>query len=124
MTATPDATTTPQPGTWHDRGHIFIVSGDLSRLACDDVLIPTDAEGLCQPWLPTETDPFGAVANNIAALFAATGAGCALYLALQRWRAPQPVPTAEPVDCAAAASVCVRHPRPHRCGWDDPLCAW
>ncbi|MBB2771094.1 MULTISPECIES: hypothetical protein [Mycolicibacterium] len=68
-------------------------------------LIPTDAEGLCQPWLPTETDPFGAVANNVAALFAAAGAGCALYLALQRWRAPQPVPTAEPVDCAAAASV-------------------
>ena len=68
-------------------------------------LIPTDAEGLCRPWLPTETDPFGAVANNITALFAAAGAGCALYLALQRCRAPQPVPTAEPVVCASAASL-------------------
>jgi len=68
-------------------------------------LIPTDAEGLCQPWLPSETDPFGAVANNVAALFVAAGTGCALYLALQRWRAPEPVPTAEPADCASAASV-------------------
>lgn len=68
-------------------------------------LIPTDADGLCRPWLPTVTDPFGAVANNVAALAVAVGAGCALYLGLQRWRPPQPAPTAEPDDCASAASV-------------------
>lgn len=68
-------------------------------------LIPTDAVGLCRPWLPTEADPFGAVANNVAALFAAAGAGWAMYAALQRWRAPQPIPTARPEHCAAAGSV-------------------
>ncbi len=25
-----------------ERGHLFVVHADLSRLGCDDVLIPTD----------------------------------------------------------------------------------
>ena len=65
-------------------------------------LIPTDSRDLCQPWLPTVTDPFGAVANNITALFAATATGAAFYLGLNRWRRPQPPPTAAAPDCAAA----------------------
>ncbi|KUI32718.1 hypothetical protein [Mycobacterium sp. GA-2829] len=64
-------------------------------------LIPTDADGLCQPWLPTEADPYGAVANNITALFVAALAGCALYVALQKWRPRQHPPTAEPDHCAS-----------------------
>ena len=24
------------------RGHVFVVHGDLTQLACDDVLVPTD----------------------------------------------------------------------------------
>ncbi|AKS35564.1 hypothetical protein [Mycolicibacterium goodii] len=67
-------------------------------------LIPADAEGLCRPWLPTEADPFGAVANNITALFIATAAGAALYLGLQRGRREQPQPTASPGACAEAAT--------------------
>jgi hypothetical protein len=35
----PDASTAPG-----DTGHVFVVHGDLSRLSCDDVLIPTDSE--------------------------------------------------------------------------------
>lgn len=67
-------------------------------------LIPADADGLCRPWLPTEADPFGAVANNIAALFIATAAGAALYLGLQRGRREQPQPTASPDACAEAGT--------------------
>ncbi|TFV56815.1 diphosphate--fructose-6-phosphate 1-phosphotransferase [Mycobacterium sp. PS03-16] len=68
-------------------------------------LIPTDSVGLCQPWLPTVDDPFGGVGNNAAALLVAAAAGTAMYLALQRWRHPQPLPTAEAETCAAAATV-------------------
>lgn len=67
-------------------------------------LIPADAEGLCRPWLPTEADPFGAVANNITALFVATAAGATLYLGLQHRRREQPHPTASPRACAEAAT--------------------
>lgn len=68
-------------------------------------LIPTDAVGLCQPWLPTVDDPFGGVGNNVTALLIAAAAGVGMYLALHRWRRPQPLPTAESDDCAAAATV-------------------
>jgi hypothetical protein len=67
-------------------------------------LVPTDSGGLCQPWLPTVADPFGGVANNIVALFAAAATGAALYLGLSRWRAPQAAPTASGPDCTAAAT--------------------
>lgn len=67
-------------------------------------LIPTGPDALCQPWLPTVTDPFGAVANNITALFVATAAGATLYLGFSRWRPPQPPPTAALLDCADAAT--------------------
>lgn len=68
-------------------------------------LIPTDtASGVCDPWLPTVTDPFGGVANNITALFVAAGAGAAMYLALNRWRRDQPEPTPQPQSCADAAT--------------------
>ena len=68
-------------------------------------LIPTDSGGLCQPWLPTVADPFGGVANNVVALFAATATGAALYLGMSRWRRPQPAPTASAPDCAQAATA-------------------
>ncbi|KWX26011.1 diphosphate--fructose-6-phosphate 1-phosphotransferase [Mycolicibacterium wolinskyi] len=67
-------------------------------------LIPTGAVDVCEPWLPTETDPFGGVANNVAALFVATAAGAALYLALDRWRPSQSPPTASQPACAEAAT--------------------
>lgn len=67
-------------------------------------LIPTGNDGLCQPWLPTVADPFGGVANNITALFAAAGVGAGLYLALDRWRPAQSAPTASPPACAEAAT--------------------
>jgi hypothetical protein len=67
-------------------------------------LVPADAEGLCRPWLPSESDPFGGVANNVTALFVATAAGAALYLGLQRGRHDQPQPTVAPDACADAAT--------------------
>ena len=68
-------------------------------------LIPTDSAGVCRPWLPTVADPLGGVANNVIALFVAAAAGIALYLALSRWRPPQPEPTAEDEECATAAAL-------------------
>ncbi len=68
-------------------------------------LVPTGpADDLCRPWLPTVSDPFGAVANNIAALFVAIAVGTGMYLALQRWRRPQLPPVASAPSCAAAAT--------------------
>lgn len=32
------------------RGHLFIVDGDLTRLACDHVLVPTDAQWVIESW--------------------------------------------------------------------------
>lgn len=57
-------------------------------------LIPTAVGDVCRPWLPSVADPFGAVANNVIALFVAAAAGAALYLGLQRWRPDQVAPTA------------------------------
>ncbi|ART71724.1 diphosphate--fructose-6-phosphate 1-phosphotransferase [Mycobacterium dioxanotrophicus] len=68
-------------------------------------LIPTGTDGVCKPWLPSVADPLGGVANNITALFVAAAAGIALYLALSRWRPPQPEPTAEDDECATAAAL-------------------
>jgi hypothetical protein len=68
-------------------------------------LIPTASTGVCRSWLPTVADPFGGVANNVTALFIAAAAGIALYLALSRWRPPQPQPTAEHEECATAAAL-------------------
>jgi hypothetical protein len=34
-------------------GHVFVAGGDLTQLACDDVLVPTDSELRCdRAWLP------------------------------------------------------------------------
>lgn len=68
-------------------------------------LVPTGPGDLCRPWLPTVADPFGAVANNIAALFVAVAAGTGMYLGLQRWRRPQPPPVASAPSCAQAATL-------------------
>ncbi|MGV9802622.1 diphosphate--fructose-6-phosphate 1-phosphotransferase [Mycobacterium sp. NPDC003449] len=68
-------------------------------------LIPTGPDNLCRPWLPSVTDPFGAVANNVTALFVAAGVGAAFYLALGRWRPDQPAPTASAPACAEAATL-------------------
>ncbi len=65
-------------------------------------LIPTGSSGVCQPWLPSVADPFGATANNMAALFAAAAAGTGFYLAMQRWRPRQPAPTCAGSTCSAA----------------------
>lgn len=67
-------------------------------------LVPTGPADLCRPWLPSVTDPFGAVPNNVAALFVAIAAGTGMYLALQRWRRPQPAPVASEPACAEAAT--------------------
>lgn len=67
-------------------------------------LVPTGPSDLCQPWLPTVTDPFGGVANNVAALFVAVAVGTGMYLALERGRRPQPAPVASGPACAAAAT--------------------
>ncbi|MED5812523.1 diphosphate--fructose-6-phosphate 1-phosphotransferase [Mycolicibacterium sp. 050232] len=68
-------------------------------------LVPTGpADDLCQPWLPTVADPFGGVANNVAALFVAVAVGTGMYLALNRWRTPQQAPVASEPSCAEAAS--------------------
>jgi hypothetical protein len=63
-------------------------------------LIPTAVGDVCRPWLPSVADPFGAVANNVVALFVAAAAGIGLYLGLQRWRPRQDAPTA--TECAQA----------------------
>lgn len=69
-------------------------------------LVPTGPGGdLCQPWLPTVADPFGGVANNVAALFVAVAVGTGMYLALDRWRRPQQAPVASEPSCAEAASL-------------------
>ncbi|OMC30541.1 diphosphate--fructose-6-phosphate 1-phosphotransferase [Mycobacterium sp. GA-1841] len=68
-------------------------------------LVPTGPVELCQPWLPSVSDPYGAVANNIASLFVAVAAGTAMYLALQRWRRPQQPPVASAPSCAEAATL-------------------
>jgi hypothetical protein len=65
-------------------------------------LIPTAVGDVCRPWLPSVTDPFGAVANNVIALFVAAAAGVVFYLGLQRWRPAQDAPTASAPDCAQA----------------------
>ncbi|MGV0741416.1 diphosphate--fructose-6-phosphate 1-phosphotransferase [Mycolicibacterium sp. XJ870] len=67
-------------------------------------LIPTGPDNVCEPWLPTVADPFGAVANNVTALLVAATLGAALYLALGRWRPAQPAPTASTPACAEAAT--------------------
>lgn len=74
-------------------------------------LVPTDSTGVCQAWLPTVTDPFGATANNVVALFVAAAAGTGMYLALDRWRPEQPEPTASPPACAQAPTVWKRAAR-------------
>jgi len=53
-------------------------------------LIPTHADNLCEPWLPTTGTALDAVANNLIALVAATAAGAALYLTFQRKPRPRP----------------------------------
>ncbi|MCA4726239.1 diphosphate--fructose-6-phosphate 1-phosphotransferase [Mycolicibacterium fortuitum] len=69
-------------------------------------LVPTGpGDDLCQPWLPTVADPFGGVANNVAALFVAVAVGTGMYLALNRWRRPQQAPVASEPSCAEAASL-------------------
>lgn len=69
-------------------------------------LVPTGpGDDLCQPWLPTVADPFGGVANNVAALFVAVAVGTGMYLALGRWRRPQQAPVASEPSCAEAASL-------------------
>lgn len=69
-------------------------------------LVPTGpGDDLCQPWLPTVADPFGGVANNVAALFVAVAVGTGMYLALDRWRRPQQAPVASEPSCAEAASL-------------------
>lgn len=68
-------------------------------------LIPTGPDDLCQPWLPSVGDPFGAVANNVTALFVAAAVGAGFYLALGRWRPAQPAPTASAPACAEAATL-------------------
>ena len=68
-------------------------------------LVPTGPDDLCQPWLPTVGDPFGGVANNVAALFVATAVGTGMYLALDRWRRPQLPPVASAPSCAEAATL-------------------
>lgn len=68
-------------------------------------LVPTGPDDLCRPWLPTVTDPFGGVANNVAALFVAVAVGTGMYLALQRWRRPQAAPVASVPSCEEAASL-------------------
>ncbi|UHJ56474.1 hypothetical protein LT337_05810 [Mycolicibacterium fortuitum] len=50
-------------------------------------------------------DPFGGVANNVAALFVAVAVGTGMYLALDRWRRPQQAPVASEPSCAEAASL-------------------
>ncbi|MEN3223151.1 diphosphate--fructose-6-phosphate 1-phosphotransferase [Mycolicibacterium porcinum] len=67
-------------------------------------LVPTGPDDLCQPWLPTVTDPFGGVANNVTALFVAVAVGTGMYLALDRWRRPQQAPVASAPACAEAAT--------------------
>lgn len=69
-------------------------------------LVPTGpGDDLCQPWLPTVTDPFGAVANNVAALFVAVAVGTGMYLGLGRWRRPQPPPVPSAASCDEAATL-------------------
>ena len=41
-------------------------------------LIPTGSTGVCEAWLPTVSDPFGATANNMIALLVAAAAGVAV----------------------------------------------
>lgn len=68
-------------------------------------LVPTGPDDLCRPWLPTVADPFGGVANNVAALFVAVAVGTGMYLALQRWRRPQAAPVASVPSREEAASL-------------------
>lgn len=69
-------------------------------------LVPTGpGDDLCQPWLPTVADPFGGVANNVAALFVAVAVGTGMYLALGRWRRPQVPPVPSEPSCAEAATL-------------------
>ncbi|WP_018332635.1 SIR2 family NAD-dependent protein deacylase [Actinomycetospora chiangmaiensis] len=45
------------------RGHVFVVHGDLTQLACDDVVVPTDSAGQVSPnWhrlVPRDREPWG-----------------------------------------------------------------
>ncbi|MGV0813220.1 diphosphate--fructose-6-phosphate 1-phosphotransferase [Mycolicibacterium boenickei] len=68
-------------------------------------LVPTVPEDLCRPWLPSVADPFGAVANNIAALFIAVAVGTGMYLTLEHRRRPQQAPVASAPSCAEAATL-------------------
>ncbi|TMS52552.1 diphosphate--fructose-6-phosphate 1-phosphotransferase [Mycobacterium sp. DBP42] len=67
-------------------------------------LVPTGPGDLCRPWLPTVTDPFGGVANNVAALFVAVAVGTGTYLALSHWRRPHEPPVASEPSCSEAAT--------------------
>ncbi len=67
-------------------------------------LVPTGSAEVCQPWLPTVSDPFGATANNMIALFVAAAAGIALYLALERLRPSQPPPTCAGSGCTGVTT--------------------
>ncbi|WP_135453080.1 diphosphate--fructose-6-phosphate 1-phosphotransferase [Mycobacterium sp. DL99] len=68
-------------------------------------LVPTGPADLCQPWLPSVADPFGGVANNVAALFVAVAVGATMYFTLDHWRRPRDAPVPSPLSCAEAASL-------------------
>lgn len=39
------------------QGHLFIINGDLTKLACDAVLVPTDEDFVIEaPWKPLVRD--------------------------------------------------------------------